>query len=193
MGLRKRQETSPLYKHVCEEHGSDTNARFEMKIVKKHFSAFSRLVHESVVIERTSKANNFSIMNSKGEWGRTHLPRLTINEPLDESKENLVKENNFSNTEKDWNVSRSKQMNVEAKRKVSSIQGTDDDDKPESHINKKSATFSFSQNDIDSSTKAADKLSSNYGNALQSKTQPEIFRFLSAKSNFKVRKKRKLT
>ena len=78
-------------------------------------------------------------------------------------------------------------------RKVSSIQGTDDDDKPESHINKKSATFSFSQNDIDSSTKAADKLSSNYGNALQSKTQPEIFRFLSAKSNFKVRKKRKLT
>ena len=107
-----------------------------MKIVKKHFSAFSRLVHEALVIERTSKANDFLIMNSKGEWGRSHLPRLSIDEPLDVSKENLVRENNFSNTEKEWNVLKSKKTNVQAKRKVSSIQDTDSDDKPKSRNNR---------------------------------------------------------
>ena len=55
------------------------------------------------MIERTSKANNFLIMNSKGEWGRSHLPRLSSSEPFYESKVDLVKENNFSSTEKEWN------------------------------------------------------------------------------------------
>ena len=193
MGLKKSQESSPLYKHVCEEHKGETTVKFEMKIVKKHFSAFSRLVHEALVIERTSKANDFLIMNSKGEWGRSHLPRLSIDEPLDVSKENLVRENNFSNTEKEWNVLKSKKTNVQAKRKVSSIQDTDSDDKPKSSNNKNLATFTFSQNNIENSTKAEDNLNPSNGKVHSSKTQSAIFRFLAAKPNFKVRKKLKLT
>ena len=58
-----------------------------MKTKKKHFSAFSRLIHESVVLERTSKAKDSNILNSKGEWGKMHLPRLRIDESPSESKE----------------------------------------------------------------------------------------------------------
>ena len=52
-----------------------------MKIVKKHYSAFQRLVHEAVRIERNSKDKNISSLNSKSEYGRGHLPRLIIDEP----------------------------------------------------------------------------------------------------------------
>ena len=98
MGLRKKQENSPLFKHVSEVHNGE-NVNFRMHTVKKHFSAFSRLVHEAVMIERTSKVNEFSIMNSKGEWGRSHLPRLKLDDSETNSKESLVA-NNFSDQEK---------------------------------------------------------------------------------------------
>ena len=52
-----------------------------MKIVKKHYSAFQRLVHEAVRIERNSKDKNISSLNSKSEYGRGHLPRLIVDEP----------------------------------------------------------------------------------------------------------------
>ena len=86
---------------------------------------------------------------------------------------------------------KSKKTNVEAKRKVSSIQDTVDDDKPMSNINKNLATFTFSKNNIENSTKAKDNLNSSNGKVHLSK-QSDIFRFLAAKPNFKVRKKLKL-
>ena len=189
MGLRKMQETSPLFKHVSEEHSDNINIRFEMKLIKKHFSAISRLVHESVLIDRTSKANDLNILNSKGEWGRTHLPRLKIDQPLFEARDNLMKENNFSSIEKDWNVAGRKNLNVKAKRKVSSEKAAEDDREPLSNIKKKLATFSFSSNDIDVSSKVADKSDKNNGKG--HKTQSEIYRFLASDPNFKVRKKMK--
>ena len=132
-----------------------------MKTKKKHFSAFSRLIHESVVLERTSKAKDSNILNSKGEWGKMHLPRLRIDESPSESKEELMKSNKFSNSEKDWNVSLSKNLIVKAKRKASSVFEPDDDNEPLSNVNKNSATFSFSHKDIESSTKAANNLKPN--------------------------------
>ena len=84
--------------------------------------------------------------------GEISSTQISIDESLDVSKENLVRENNFSNTEKEWNVLKSKKTNVQAKRKVSSIQDTDSDDKPKSSNNKNLATFFFSQNNIENST-----------------------------------------
>ena len=49
-----------------------------MTIVKQHFSAFSRLIHESVRIDRSSRDNSISILNLKSEWGSNKLPRLVI-------------------------------------------------------------------------------------------------------------------
>ena len=47
--------------------------------MKIHFSSFSRLVHEAIMINRVSNADNTSIMNSKREYGRTYLPRFDEN------------------------------------------------------------------------------------------------------------------
>ena len=52
-----------------------------------------------------------------------------------------------------------------------------------------SSRFSFSSNDIDVSSKVADKSDKNNGKG--HKTQSEIYRFLASDPNFKVRKKMK--
>ena len=59
-----------------------------MKVVKKHYSAFSCLIHEAVRIERNSRDSTISSLNSKSEFGRGNLPRLVIDEP---EKVNLKK------------------------------------------------------------------------------------------------------
>ena len=181
LGLRKKNENNPLFKHVTEEHNGDTKVKFEMKTVKKHFSAFQRIVHESVLIERTSKAKNFSILNSRGEWGRSHLPRLKI----DNSKENLVMNNGFSKEDEVWNVSERSDRKDKAKRKAFSDNKADDNE-PKSN-NEKSKTFYFKNNDLKDCPKAAIKSNESKPNSLQT----DIFRFLAADPNFRVRKKLK--
>ena len=188
--LRKKQENSPLFKHASEEHAGDSNIRFEMKVVKKHFSAISRLVHEAILIERTSGAKSYSILNSKGEWGRTHLPRLKLDDSMNESKANMVMQNNFTEQEEGWNVLEARNRKVEVKRKASSEKDADDNEPLSS--NNKPKTFSFSSNDIESS-KAASKLNSNFGGVTKHKKQTDLFRFVAAKPNFKCRKKIKLS
>ena len=189
-GLRSRKETSPLFKHTLEEHDSDLEIRYEMKVIKKHFSSFSRLVHESVVIERTSKADNFSILNSRGEWERTHLPRLTIDvDSLNGSKETLVKNNNFSKTEEAWNMTETKKQKEMVKRKASSEENSVEDKKLVSNDNKNIAKFSFSSSDSKGFSKAAKKSNSNFGGQVQT----DIYRFLATNPNFKSRKKLKLS
>ena len=100
-----------------------------------------------------------------------------------------MKKNNISSIQKDWNVAERKNLNVKAKRKVSSEKAAEDDREPLSNIKKKLATFSFSSNDIDVSSKVADK--SDKINGKGHKTQSEIYRFLASDPNFKVRKKMK--
>ena len=191
LSLRKKQENSPLFKHASEEHSGISNIKFEMKVVKKHFSAISRLVHEAVLIERTSGANNVSILNSRGEFGRSHLPRLKLDDSMIESKANLVIKNNFKKHEEEWNVSEVRDQGVKVKRKASSEHKADDIE-PLSSTNA-TVTFSFSSNDIENSTKAASKLNSNCGGETKLKKQTDLFRFVAANPNFKCRKKVKLS
>ena len=185
LGLRQKQEKNPLFKHVSEVHDGDTKMKFEMKTVKKHFSAFSRLIHESVLIERTSKAGNLTILNSKGEWGRSHLPRLKLDNSMNESNVDLVINNVFSKEEEEWNVSERRGGKDKVKRKASSEKIADDDE-PKSN-NKK--TFSFTHNDIKNSTKAA--IISNAVPKPNFKRQTDIYRFLAADPDFSVRKKKR--
>ena len=179
--MRRLADCNVVFKHVTEEHNGDTKVKFEMKTVKKHFSAFQRIVHESVLIERTSKAKNFSILNSRGEWGRSHLPRLKI----DNSKENLVMNNGFSKEDEVWNVSERSDRKDKAKRKAFSDNKADDNE-PRSN-NEKSKTFYFKNNDLKDCPKAAIKSNESKPNSLQT----DIFRFLAADPNFRVRKKLK--
>ena len=73
-------EKSFMLKHSIDKHNGKF-VEFNMKVVKKHSSAFSRLIHEAVRIERSSRDLGISSLNSKSEFGRGNLPRLVIDEP----------------------------------------------------------------------------------------------------------------
>ena len=51
---------------------------FSMKIMRAHTSALYRQVHEAVLIDRTDRTGNNCILNSKTEYNRCSLPRLTV-------------------------------------------------------------------------------------------------------------------
>ena len=73
--IKVRSEKSVMLKHSHDKHEGKF-VQFSMKIVKKHYSAFQRLVHEAVRIDRNSRDKNISSLNSKSEYGRGHLPLL---------------------------------------------------------------------------------------------------------------------
>ena len=69
------QEDSHMAKHWVTEHGQDQERPdFGMQIVRSHKSAFSRQVHEAILIEMYEG----SLLNSKGEYNRCEIPRLTV-------------------------------------------------------------------------------------------------------------------
>ena len=71
---RKMTEDSHMCKHAENEHHGQEKPSFAMKVVKTHFGAFARQVHEAVRIRRKEAI----ILNSKGEYSRCQLPRLTV-------------------------------------------------------------------------------------------------------------------
>ena len=85
-GLKKCNSENPLYKHKTEHHLGE-EVEFKMNIVKKHFKAITRTIHEAVRINRQSVSSNLVSMNSRAEFGVGNLPRLTI--PI---KETYVKD-----------------------------------------------------------------------------------------------------
>ena len=64
-----------LKHHIMVHKDVEGKLPFSLKILRCHQTAFSRQVHEAVVIQR-NKA--YSIMNSKGEYSRCRLPRLKV-------------------------------------------------------------------------------------------------------------------
>ena len=94
IGLQKKNENNPLFKHAAESHNKDV--QFKMKVVKRHFSAMSRLVHESVVIERNSKDSSIAVLNSRLEYSKYVIPRLTLeDEDVDKNKDRLQEKESF--------------------------------------------------------------------------------------------------
>ena len=86
-----------MLKHKILAHG-DQNEKitFKMKILKKHNTAFSRQVHEAVVVEMNENNN---ILNSKGGFNRCKLPRLVIKMGDIESKDGDHQEKEMSEFE----------------------------------------------------------------------------------------------
>ena len=81
-------EKSVMIKHSLDKH-EGKQIEFSIKIIKKHFSAFSRIVHEAIRIDRNSRNPLIASLNSKSEFGRGNLPRLVVDIP-----ENLKVEKN---------------------------------------------------------------------------------------------------
>ena len=65
-------------KHSIDKHEGSKKVNFQFKVVKQFFTALSRMVAESVRIARMSEINGNILLNSKGEYNRCKLPRLTV-------------------------------------------------------------------------------------------------------------------
>ena len=73
--FKDKNEDSHMWTHVMEEHQGDDAVNFDMKVLRGHMSAFSRQVHEAVVILRNRHLN---LLNSKEEYNRCILPRIGV-------------------------------------------------------------------------------------------------------------------
>ena len=72
----RKQESSHMWKHVSEAHpGKEPkDIKFGMSVVRQHFSAFSRLIFEAILIFRGGD----NVLNSKTEFNRAKVPRLSV-------------------------------------------------------------------------------------------------------------------
>ena len=93
---RAKKEDSHIFKHQQLDHpGEDIS--FTMKVLKKHKTAFSRMVEEGTLI--TMNQNFSKILNSKSGYNHSQIPRLTVS-----MGENVVsdsiKRNDYSNEQR---------------------------------------------------------------------------------------------
>ena len=94
-GYLQGSEDNHMNKHSQTDHGLDlTRPEFEAKILKTHQSALYRQVHEAVMIMK----NEPITLNSRGEYNRCQLPRLTVmmGDKEQEEKEERDKEDEES-------------------------------------------------------------------------------------------------
>ena len=72
---KTKRENSHMFEHQKEEHPEKQEANFKMKIVRGHRSALPRQIQEAVMI---SNSWNKNLLNSKQEYNRCIIPRLTV-------------------------------------------------------------------------------------------------------------------
>ena len=75
---KRRDERSHITKHQMLHHGGNEQPAFTMKVVSQHKTALSRQIMEAVRIRR--RGGEGAILNSKGEFNRSHIPRLVLEE-----------------------------------------------------------------------------------------------------------------
>ena len=65
-----------MLKHILDKHAGKQpgDIKFHMRVIKLHKSAYERQVHESVMIQASSRVQH--ILNSRSEYNRCALPRL---------------------------------------------------------------------------------------------------------------------
>ena len=81
----KKKEDSHMEKHSRTSHSAGEKPSFSMKIIKTHQNAFQRQIHEAVRIRR--RAQDAIILNSKSEYNRCKLPRLMVEDIVQEKLE----------------------------------------------------------------------------------------------------------
>ena len=71
----KEKDDSHMNKHFVLDHcHDDVKPKFKMEVLRSHRSALTRQIHEAVLIQ----LNEDQVLNSKGQYNRCQLPRLTV-------------------------------------------------------------------------------------------------------------------
>ena len=71
--FRRRKEDSHLFNHWSQVHGEQGMLNFKFRVVKSFKDALSRQIAESVRIHRRG-----SVLNVKGAYNRSQLPRMVV-------------------------------------------------------------------------------------------------------------------
>ena len=77
-GARKWEDKNHMVQHQKIEHGGEQEPVFAMKVIRFYKTALARQVAEAVRIRR--RGGEGAILNSRGEFNRSHIPRLKIEE-----------------------------------------------------------------------------------------------------------------
>ena len=114
---RRRDNDGHITKHQLLHHGGADPPDFTMKVISSHRSALSRQVMEAVRIRRRGGESN--ILNSKGEFNRSHISRLTLEQKEDKEILELRREQKLKNSKKldcwleDWKRSKTRAKDQE--------------------------------------------------------------------------------
>ena len=115
-GLRKRNEKNALWKHCEMFHGGE-EVKFAMKVLRSHKTPLTRQIHESVEIDNSQAK---IIMNSKGEWNGSRIPRVVIEvgEEIQEDEDDpLTRTRRVKKTIKNPSSMKEGKWNIESRRK----------------------------------------------------------------------------
>ena len=85
-GFRERREDSHIWKHQVLHHGGDNSPKFHLRPLEFHRTALNRQISEAVKIGRFGEEN---LLNSKGEYNRSRIARLSLGEMNIEKKPEL--------------------------------------------------------------------------------------------------------
>ena len=117
---RSGKEESHILKHQEADHGGDTSPKFIMRVVNYYKTALSRQVGEAVRIRR--RGGEGSILNSRAEFNRCRIPRLTIEEVDEEqleeqeNKELKIAMEQLEKLEKEWGEERTREREKELRK-----------------------------------------------------------------------------
>ena len=96
---KSKSSDSHIYKHHVLHHNSEGEPEFVMKVVGYHSTALSRQVGEAVRIGRRGAD---SLLNSKSEFNRCSIVRLTLEKEENKTKEDQQGESMDGATEDMW-------------------------------------------------------------------------------------------
>ena len=100
--LDEGEDSHMLKHHVTDHPELKDPIDFSMKVLKTHKTAFSRQVHEAVLIKMNERND---ILNSKGEFNRCQLPRLSV---MMGEREVIPKEREMTQEEEEDSMKREK-------------------------------------------------------------------------------------
>ena len=115
-GARRKDPKNHMVKHQTMEHGGEQEPKFTMKVFKHYKTALGRQVAEAVRIRR--RGGEGAILNSRGEFNRSHIPRLQIEDKEPEGAAESRKKDREQNRkvlkeqDKNWEEDRAREMGV---------------------------------------------------------------------------------
>ena len=113
-GARKGCGKNHMVKHQIMEHGGEQEPNFHMKVRGFFKTALARQVAEAVLIRR--RGGEGAILNSRGEFSRSHIPRLQVveEEPQPDTRDRELTTKLLREQDKDWEKHKALELGAEA-------------------------------------------------------------------------------